>query len=187
MKQTIDSRLEPFLIKIRTQTLAFAVFRLKDEETALDILQDTMMGFVKVAHRYEQEAWKNLFYKILTRRITDWQRKETWRRKLRHILPISRLSKTEDHQDNFYTHASNTASNPAESQMATDELAENFEAVLQQLPARQQEAYLLRQWRGLSVKETATIMQCSEGSVKTHLFRAMKTLKEQLGEWLDET
>ncbi|HHL18548.1 MAG TPA: sigma-70 family RNA polymerase sigma factor [Thiothrix sp.] len=187
LKQDIERKLERFLYEIRSKTLAFAVFRMKDEEAALDILQDTMIGFVKSVPRYEEEAWTNLFYKILTRRITDWQRKITWRRKLRHILPISRLGKEEDGDSNLYTDTYNSASNPAEEQMVATELAGQFETALQALPARQQEAYLLRQWQGVSVKETAFIMQCSEGSVKTHLFRAMKTLKEQLGEWIDET
>jgi RNA polymerase sigma-70 factor (ECF subfamily) len=187
LKQDIERKTERFLYEIRSKTLAFAIFRLKDEEAALDILQETMMGFVKSAPRYEEEAWTNLFYKILTRRITDWQRKITWRRKLRNILPMSRLGEAEDGRDNLYTDEYNTASNPTESEFAATKLGEQFETVLQALPARQQEAYLLRQWQGFSVKETAIIMQCSEGSVKTHLFRAMKTLKEQLGGWINET
>jgi RNA polymerase sigma-70 factor (ECF subfamily) len=187
LKQDIERQLERFLYEIRSKTLAFAIFRMKDEDAALDILQETMMGFVKSAPRYEEEAWTNLFYKILTRRITDWQRKKTWRRKLRNILPMSRLAQAEDGQDNLYTHEYNTASNSVEEQATATELASQFEEALQSLPARQQEAYLLRQWQGLSVKEAAVIMQCSEGSVKTHLFRAMKTLKAELGGWINET
>lgn len=186
LDQNNKVNLERFLCEIRSKTLAFAVFRLKDEEAALDILQEAMIGFVKSAHNYEEEAWTNLFYKILTRRITDWQRKQTWRRKLRHILPFSHLGETKDDLDNHYTDEDNTASNPAQAQLGADELAKHFEAALQLLPSRQQEAYLLRQWQGLSIKETAVIMRCSEGSVKTHFFRAMQSLREQLGEWIDE-
>ena len=186
LNQNIEVKLERFLSEIRSKTLAFAVFRLKDEEAALDILQEAMIGFVKSAQSYDEEAWTNLFYKILTRRITDWQRKQTWRRKLRHILPFSHLGELEDDVDNYYTDENNTASNPAQSQLGANELANHFEAALQLLPSRQQEAYLLRQWQGMSIKETATIMQCSEGSVKTHFFRAMQSLREQLGEWIDE-
>lgn len=187
MKQNIEGKLDCFLRDIRSKTLAFAVFRVKDEEVALDLLQETMIGFVKSAHRYDEEAWTNLFYKILTRRITDWQRKKIWRRKLRHILPMSHFAKAKENQDDLYTDVDNTAANTTQSYAAADELAEKFETVLELLPARQQEAYLLRQWQGLSIKETATIMGCSEGSVKTHVFRAMKTLKEQLGDWVNET
>ena len=189
MKQNIESELERFLVRIRSKTLAFAVFRIRDEEAALDILQETMMGFVKSAHNYDEEAWTNLFYKILTRRITDWQRKVIWRRKLRHFIPFSQLTEsegTESELDNFLTHDDNTQSNPVHSQLGADELSDQFQAALKLLPSRQQEAYLLRQWQGLSIKETAKIMQCTEGSVKTHFFRAMAFLKEELGEWIDE-
>jgi len=187
LNQEINQKLDRFLHEIRSRTLAFAIFRLKDEEVALDVLQETMMGFVKSAHRYEEEAWNNLFYKILTRRITDWQRKQTWRRKLRHILPFSHLAEAEEDSDNLYTDPDNTQSDIVHSQAGANELAKQFESVLNSLPARQQEAYLLRQWQGLSIQETADIMQCSVGNVKTHHFRAMKSLKAQLGEWIDES
>jgi RNA polymerase sigma-70 factor (ECF subfamily) len=188
LKPDSQPELEPFLRRIRSPALAFAVVRLRDEDTALDMVQDTMIGFIKVAANYEVAAWKNLFYKILLRRITDWQRKVAWRNRLCYILPFSQLGNADDddEEDNMAIHAGNATPDTAESAYHAGILSGHFERVLQSLPARQQEAYLLRQWQGMNVKETADIMGCSQGSVKTHLSRAMQTLREQLGEWLDE-
>ncbi|MBU0656976.1 MAG: sigma-70 family RNA polymerase sigma factor [Gammaproteobacteria bacterium] len=188
MKPDSQPELEPFLRRIRSPALAFAVVRLRDEDTALDMVQETMIGFVKVASGYGEEAWTNLFYKILLRRITDWQRKVAWRTRLCCILPFSQLGNADDDdgEDNITAHAGNTIQDMAESAYDAGILFGHFERVLQSLPARQQEAYLLRQWQGMDVKATADIMGCSQGSVKTHLSRAMQTLREQLGEWLDE-
>ncbi len=187
MDQDNTIEIERFLTRIRSQALAFAAFRLGDEETALDMVQDTMMGFVKAANDYEQAAWTNLFYKILTRRVTDWQRKQRWRQKLAYISLFSQFGAQNDDGENYEAQLADPSSDdPARDEMMTGELAAAFETVLQQMPARQQEAYLLRHWQGLSTRDTAAIMRCSEGSVKTHLSRAMRTLRDALGDWLDE-
>jgi len=174
-----------FLREIRNGALKFAQIRVSSEEAALDILQDSMIGFVQAVDKYEKEAWKNLFYKILKRRITDWLRKRTWRNKLAPMLSFSQITPEQEERP---PEPEFLGANDTDLNLDAERLLTQFETALSNLPARQQETYLLRQWQGMSVNETADIMKCSTGTVKTHLSRAMQSLKEQLGEWInDET
>lgn len=50
------------------------------------------------------------------------------------------------------------------------------------LPARQREVFALRQLQGYSTDETATLLGLDAGTVKQHLFRAIRALRAALGD-----
>ncbi|MDQ7015739.1 MAG: sigma-70 family RNA polymerase sigma factor [Gammaproteobacteria bacterium] len=176
-----DLALNAFLTDIRIPALKYAQLRLQQEETALDLLQEAMIDFVSAKKKDSSDEWRGLFYKILNRRIADWHRKQYRRHKLLQIISFGQLGQTdEESQPEIADH------HCGEMEYRAEELEHQFQQALQTLPARQQEAYLLRQWNGFSVKQTAAAMECSEGSVKTHLSRAMSALREALGEWINE-
>ena len=60
------------------------------------------------------------------------------------------------------------------------QVLEFIEHEVQNLPSRQREAFLMRYWQDLNVAETAAVMGCSEGSVKTHCSRATHALAQAL-------
>ena len=139
-----------------------------DREEALDIVQDAMLTLVnKYASRPENE-WGPLFHRILQSRIMDWHRRTRVRSRWRVWLNLSDETQ-EDPLDNLKTEHSVLP----ERQDGNERMVSDLEHALEQLPTRQQQAFLLRVWEGMDVAETARAMGCSLGSVKTHYSRAV--------------
>jgi len=155
-----------------------AKFATNSHADALDLLQDSMIKLVtKYQHRPSGE-WKPLFYKILQNRIKDWYRHQT----VKNVVFFWKKNSDDNNDDNQHEWALEQG---AETLDSTPELSLNKQQqqqsainYLQQLSTKQQQCFLLRSWEGLSVAETAEIMACSQGSVKTHYFRAVTKLKE---------
>ena len=66
--------------------------------------------------------------------------------------------------------------------MIADHAIARLKSVLEDLPLRQQQVFLLRVWEGLTVRNTARAMGCSDGTVKTHLSQSVARLRTELGE-----
>ena len=166
--------LDRFLAGVERRALRIAEFGAGNREDALDIVQDTMLKLVqRYADRPEQE-WGPLFHRILQSRIADFHRREAVRRRWRVFR-----SDVEERGDPLENQPAPASVGP-ERRSDAAHMAATLEQALTDLPLRQQQAFLLRMWEGMSVAETARAMGCSEGSVKTHLSRAMHALRGQL-------
>ena len=121
--------------------------------------------------------WDKIFWTILRRKISSQRRANNWQRKLQ-----SWVGKSEEDGSDIFDHIASSEPDPAEAHQRNHEW-QALRNAMQSLPARQQEAFLLRAVQGMSTAETAHIMGCSEGSVKTHLFRASDQLRGKLEEW----
>jgi RNA polymerase sigma-70 factor (ECF subfamily) len=156
----------------------------RDEDAALDIVQDAM---IKLAEKYGDKPSAELpllFTRILQNRIHDWFR----RQKVRNawVTLFSNMGKKSDESDDYDPLEQLQAADDSQihqdgaQKLEQSQLLRSLEAEIAKLPARQREAFLMRYWDELSIAETAQIMGCSEGSVKTHCSRATQTLANAL-------
>jgi len=149
-------------------------------EDGLDIVQDTMMAFVKCYATRPENEWPPLFFKVLQNRIRDWYRRQAVRNRWRGwIGTLNWQDDGREQEDPMAGVADNKKPGPAASIETRDAMAA-LEVALHGLPLRQQQVFLLRAWEGLSVKETSVAMGCSQGSVKSHYARAVKSLRHLL-------
>ena len=172
--------LDKFLADIERRAFRMAHIALRDVDDALDVVQDAMLKLVRNYATKPAAEWRPLFYRILENGIRDLQRRRTVRGRFMAWMPGPRDDPDGEAQDPLDSVADES---PAVPQLLIQAQAmEKLETSLRALPARQREAFMLRNFEGLDVAETATAMGCSQGSVQTHYSRAVHTLREELGE-----
>jgi RNA polymerase sigma-70 factor (ECF subfamily) len=159
------------------------VFSVQEEQNALDIVQDSMM---KLAQKYAdrpREELPLLFQRILQNTIRDHYRRTKERSTWTTLLSNLGMGGDDDDADPLETlevdEHSNIPASPAD-RLEQSQVMATIEAAVQALPRRQREAFMLRYWEELDVSETAKVMGCSEGSVKTHCSRATHALAKIL-------
>ena len=158
------------------------MFAIRNEETALDIVQDAMMRLAEKYGDRPTAEWPMLFQRILQNAIRDCYR----RSKVRFLWTtlFSAISPMDDEDsDPLETIAAENESEgmaPPHKQLERSQLIGIIEKEVEKLPPRQREAFLMRYWEEMDIAETAAVMGCSEGSVKTHCSRATHTLAAAL-------
>ncbi len=174
-----ESALNQFLAGVERRAYRIARIALRHDEDALDAVQDAML---RLAQRYsgrDPAEWPALFHRILQNRVRDLQRRRQVRNRVMALLPWRRDA-AEVGADPVAA-APDPAPGPA-TEVESAALLRALEDAVHELPPRQREAFLLRSVEGLDVAATATAMGCSDGSVKTHHFRALQALRARLGE-----
>ena len=176
--RAVPATLDAFLADVERRAFRLAELQLGHREDALDAVQDAMLRLVRHYRDKPAHEWTPLFWGILRRRIVDLQR----RRKVRSIVVGWLGGRDEDGEDLPAWEPADTTPGPLQ-RLEDGKAWREISAAVQRLPQRQREAFLLRMLEGLDVADTAKAMGCSEGSVKTHLSRAMHHLRDQLEDW----
>jgi RNA polymerase sigma-70 factor (ECF subfamily) len=176
--------LDGFLASVELKAFKIALASLRHQDDALDAVQDAMLQLARAYSNRAPEEWKPLFYRILENRIRDMQRRRSVRGRVMAWLPWRR----DDEEDEPDPIAEAPSADPQPvARLEMDEAMAALERALHGLPPRQRQAFLLRNLEGLDVAQTALAMGCSEGSVKTHYFRAVQALRARLGDFEIET
>jgi len=173
-----NQALDRFLAGVERRAFRMAQVATGDADEAMDLVQDAMLKLVQRYGARDEAEWGPLFHTILQSRIHDWYRRTKVRNRWR-----AWFSRREDdtEQDNPLESVPDTSSLLSDEQLAQKRAMAALDQALRTLPLRQQQAFVLRAWEELDVEQTAAAMGCSEGSVKTHYFRAVRALRQLLG------
>jgi RNA polymerase sigma-70 factor (ECF subfamily) len=183
VKLSSPAELSQFLTSVERRAYKHALYAVRDDHAALDIVQDAM---IKLAEKYggkPAEELPMLFQRILQNTIRDYYRRQkvrsTW------ISLFSGMQSRHDDEefdplDVLEDNENQSLPAAPEASLQQSQIISLIEEALSNLPARQREAFLLRYWEGLDTTETATAMGCTEGSVKTHCSRAVHALSVSL-------
>jgi RNA polymerase sigma-70 factor, ECF subfamily len=168
--------LDRFLSAVEVKAFRMARIATGNEDDALEIVQETMLTLVQRYGTRSEQEWGPLFHRILQNRIRDWYRRSKVRNRFRVWF-----NRDTDEDDPLENRPDPAAEEPLQ-QLEKERFGAALEKAISELPNRQQQAFLLRAWEGMSVEEAAAAMGISGGSVKTHYSRAVHTLREQLEE-----
>jgi len=168
--------LDAFLRRVQARAFSIARYATGGDDEALDLVQDAMCAFVRAYRDKPAAERRPLFYRCLNNRILDWHRKQSRRGRWFSIRP----AKQDEASDGPDAAIATPAREQPDGSLADAQFARALDQALRKLPARQRQVFLLRAWEGLDVRETATALGISGGSIKTHYFRAMNALKQAL-------
>jgi RNA polymerase sigma-70 factor (ECF subfamily) len=166
--------LNRFLAEVEKSAYHLARAAVRDPEEALDIVQDAMFTLARKYGARSASEWRPLFFRILQNRIRDWRRRSTVKRR----FLTEAVTEGVDHIEQA---DGGESANPME-KVSLMSATSSLSRIVEGLPLRQQQAFLMRAIEGMDVRETARAMGCSQGSVKTHYSRAVHRLRDALEE-----
>ncbi len=178
-----EQELSDFLKSVEKRAFKRSVYHVRDADSALDIVQDSMM---KLAEHYGDRPaaeFPMLFQRIMSNCTLDWFRRQKVRNTLFSNLGDFDSPAGDDDFDlleTLHVQDDSQQTESAENMTQRAQTLREIEIEIEKLPARQREAFLMRYWEELDIAETAEAMGCSQGSVKTHCSRAVQALGKSL-------
>ncbi len=177
-----DKELSDFLKGVEKRAFKRTAYTVRNDDAALDIVQDSM---IRLSEKYADRPPEELplvFQRILSNATMDWFRRQKVRNAV--LVNLSDFEGADDDGGDFdlleMLNLDSVATESAADSVGRQQILELIDGEVSKLPGRQREAFLLRYWEELDVAETAAVMGCSQGSVKTHCSRAVHALAKSL-------
>ena len=178
--------MDAFLASVERRAYKHALYAVRNEENALDIVQDAMLSLVQSYSDKPPNEWPMLFTRILQNAVHNHFRRnkvrDYWTPTFSEFDHSNEDEASFDILESLLSKNSANRIESAEETVSREQMLNLLEELIKNLPGRQREAFLLRYWEDYSVTDTAEAMGCSEGSVKTHCSRATHALADQLRE-----
>ena len=177
LKSTAEARLKNFMQDVTGRALVMMESATQGQHgIAMDLVQEAFISLHKSYAEKTTEEWYPLFYTILNNKLQDWRRKEARRGQMFSFFKKVSLDDDEIEFDDVVDESTPTPREFLDQAVTAEEIQE----AIAKLPVRQQQAFMLRAWEGFDTHTTAQIMNCTEGSVKTHYHRAIQGLRASL-------
>ena len=177
-----EKELSDFLQSIQKRAFKRTAYTVRNDDAALDIVQDSM---IRLAEKYADRPAAELpliFQRIMSNATMDWFRRQKVRNAV--LVNLSDFEGADDNGGDFdlleLLDLDSVATESASDSVSRLQILEMIDGAGARLPRRQRETCGRRYWEGLGVAETAAVMGCSEGSVKTHCSRAVHALAKAL-------
>ncbi|HHT9120061.1 MAG TPA: RNA polymerase sigma factor, partial [Candidatus Hypogeohydataceae bacterium YC41] len=168
LKEGDKEAFEELVERYKEKCFALAYRFLGNPEDARDISQEAFAQvYLHIKDFRSESTFKTWFFKIiinLCRR--QWQKRSVQSLDLYIDKEIDPL-----------------AQDDVELEVEQKELKRAIEGAVRRLPTKQREVFIMKHMEGMKISEISEVLNCAEGTVKMHLFRAVRALQEKLKGW----
>jgi RNA polymerase sigma-70 factor, ECF subfamily len=158
--QQLVTMLEPRIFRM-------IFYRTRAREDAEDICQDVFLKAFRSLKKLQQpERFESWLFRIAVNRVKDYHR----RQKFRSLFSVLQDN---DSEDGALVEPATERRTDTMDAIVRKEFWQKVQTMLGQLSKMEQEVFLLRFLDDLGIKEIAEVLDKSESTIKTHLYRSL--------------
>jgi RNA polymerase sigma-70 factor (ECF subfamily) len=180
-----DTRAIEQLIRKYNKKAYFIAYQMcsGDQEEAMDLVQDAFLKAFENLNKFNgKSSFYTWFYRILINTCLDARRRKQQKRKL---FSLWRSKKTDEHQEkhNIENHPATASHSNPMILLRGKEFNQDIQNALRFLTEKQRMVFELKTFHDMKIHEIAKIMNMAPGTVKSHLFRATRYMRNALKDW----